>query len=72
MKGLECQILDRYSFSRFLSLHAASNVRDCTIICRFRNDLANAGVVETLFSQLNIFLAAKGQIVDANVVSVPI
>jgi len=77
-EGLEYQILDRYSFSRFLGLHAASKVPDCTTIWRFRNDLANAGVVETLFSQFNAFLlekgfrAQKGQIVDANIVSVPI
>ena len=76
-EGLEYQILDRYSFSRFLGLHAASNVPDCTTIWRFRNDLANAGVVETLFSLFNTFLsekgfrAQKGQIVDANIVSVP-
>lgn len=76
-EGLEYQILDRYSFSRFLGLHAASKVPDCTTIWRFRNDLANAGVVETLFSQFNAFLlekgfrAQKGQIVDANIVSVP-
>jgi transposase, IS5 family len=77
-EGLEYQILDRYSFSRFLGLHAASKVPDCTTIWRFRNDLANAGVVELLFSQFNGFLlgkgfrAQKGQIVDANIVSVPI
>jgi transposase, IS5 family len=76
-EGLEYQILDRYSFSRFLGLHAASKVPDCTTIWRFRNDLANAGVVEPLFSQVNTFLleksfrAQKGQIVDANIVSVP-
>ena len=76
-EGLEYQILDRYSFSRFLGLHAASKVPDCTTIWRFRNDLANAGVVETLFSQFNTFLfengfrAQKGQIIDANIVRVP-
>jgi transposase, IS5 family len=76
-EGLEYQILDRYSFSRFLGLHAASKVPDCTTVWRFRNDLANAGVVETLFSQFNTFLlekgfrAQKGQIIDANIVSVP-
>ena len=77
-EGMEYQILDRYSFSRFLGLHAASKIPDCTTIWRFRNDLANAGVVETLFSQFNDFLLAKGfraqkgQIVDANIVKVPI
>ena len=77
-ESLEYQILDRYSFSRFLGLHAASKVPDCTTIWRFRNDLANAGIVETLFNQFNTFLldngfrAQKGQIIDANIVRVPI
>jgi hypothetical protein len=35
-EALEFQILDRYSFSRFLGLHAASKVPDCTTIWRFR------------------------------------
>lgn len=77
-EGLEFQILDRYSFSRFLGLHAASKVPDSTTIWRFRNDLASAGIIETLFNQFNAFLldngfrAQKGQIVDANIVRVPI
>jgi hypothetical protein len=29
-EALEFQILDRYSFSRFLGLHAASKIPDCT------------------------------------------
>ncbi len=35
-EALESQILDRYSFSRFLGLHAASKVPDATTIWRFR------------------------------------
>ena len=58
-EGLEYQIFDRYSFSRFLGLHAASKVPDCTTIWRFRNDLANAGVVETLFSRSTPFCWRK-------------
>jgi len=49
-EALEFQILDRYSFSRFLGLHAASKVPDATTIWRFREDLTKAGkVVQTLF-----------------------
>ena len=48
-EGLEFQILDRYSFSRFLGLHAASKVPDATTIWRFREDLIKAGVVDPLF-----------------------
>lgn len=77
-EALEFQILDRYSFSRFLGLHAASKVPDATTIWRFREDLAKANVVETLFSQFDQFLhnngyrARKGQIIDASIVKVPI
>ena len=77
-EALEFQILDHYSFSRFLGLHAASKVPDCTTIWRFREDLARAGVVETLFARFEAFLydhgfrAQKGQIVDASIVRVPI
>jgi transposase, IS5 family len=77
-EALEFQILDRYSFSRFLGLHAASKIPDCTTIWRFREDLTKAGVVESLFSRFESFLhdhgfrAQKGQIVDASIVRVPI
>ena len=77
-EGMEYQILDRYSFSRFLGLHAASKVPDATTIWRFREDLAKAGVVEELFSRFDQFLrdrgykAQKGQIVDASIINVPI
>ena len=77
-EALEFQILDRYSFSRFLGLHAASKIPDCTTIWRFREDLTKADVVETLFARFETFLhdhgfrAQKGQIVDASIVRVPI
>ena len=77
-EGLEFQILDRYSFSRFLGLHAASKIPDATTSWRFREDLIKAGVVGTLFSRFDAFLheqgyrAQKGQIVDASIVKVPV
>jgi len=77
-EAMEYQILDRYSFSRFLGLHAASKVPDATTIWRFREDLAKAGVVDSLFAQFDKFLyeqgfrAQKGQIVDASIVRVPV
>ena len=77
-EGLEFQILDRYSFSRFLVLHAASKVPDATTIWRFREDLIKAGVVDTLFSRFDDFLheqgyrAQKGQIIDASIVKIPV
>jgi transposase len=69
-EALEFQILDRYSFSRFLGLHAASKVPDATTIWRFREDLAKAGKVEELFRTFDEFLrdngfeARKGKIID--------
>ncbi len=77
-EAMEYQILDRYSFSRFLGLHAANKVPDATTIWRFREDLAKAGVVDSLFALFDKFLheqgfrAQKGQIVDASIVRVPI
>ncbi len=77
-ESMEFQILDRYSFSRFLGLHAASKVPDATTIWRFREDLAKAGTIEILFSQFDQFLhehgfrAQKGQIIDASIVRVPV
>jgi len=77
-EGLEFQILDRYSFSRFLGLHAADKIPDATTIWRFREDLIKAGVVDNLFQQFDDFLreqgyrAQKGQIVDASIVRVPV
>jgi|GEM_PF-750161 len=38
-ESLEFQIFDRYSFSRFLGLYAASKIPDCTSIWWFREDL---------------------------------
>jgi len=73
----EFQILDRYSFGRFLGLHLGSKIPDATTIWRFRQDLIAAGVIEELFNTFDThlrnhgFMAMKGQIVDASIVSVP-
>jgi len=73
----EFQILDRHSFGRFLGLHISQKVPDATTIWRFREDLVQAGMVKELFStfdaqlRANGFMAMKGQIVDASIVSVP-
>jgi IS5 family transposase len=77
-EAMEFQILDRYSFSRFLDITQGAKVPDATTIFRFREDLAQAGVIELLFTRFDQFLrehgfaAKKGQIVDASIVSVPI
>jgi IS5 family transposase len=75
---LEFQVLDRYSFSRFLGIQEGAKVPDATTIYRFREELAKANVIELLFTQFDQFLrnngfkAQKGQIVDASIVRVPI
>jgi IS5 family transposase len=77
-EAMEYQILDRYSFSRFLGIREGSKVPDATTIFRFRDELASANVVELLFTQFDQFLrdhgfrAQKGQIVDASIIRVPI
>ena len=76
-EAMEYQILDRYSFSRFLGIREGSKVPDATTIFRFRDELAQANVVELLFTQFDQFLrdhgfrAQKGQIVDASIIRVP-
>ena len=76
--AVEFQILDRYSFSRFLGLRAASKVPDATTIWLFREDLTRAQLVEELFNRFDQFLgeagfrAQKGQIIDASIVRVPV
>jgi transposase, IS5 family len=52
-KALEFQILDRYSFSRFLGLHAASKVPDATTIWRFREDSLKIFAI-SLFHLMNL------------------
>lgn len=77
-EALEYQILDRYSFSRFLGLHASSKIPDATTIWRFREDLGKAGKAAELFAAFDGFLetqgyrARKGQIIDASIVKVPV
>ena len=76
-EAMEYQILDRYSFSRFLGIRQGAKVPDATTIFRFRDELAKAGVIDLLFSKFDHFLhandfrAQKGQIVDASIVRVP-
>lgn len=73
----EFQILDRVSFGRFLGLHIGSKVPDATTLWRFRQDLVDADAIDELFGIFDThlresgFMAMKGQIVDASIVSVP-
>src|SRR5665647_787508 len=73
----EFQINDRMSFMRFLGLALGETVPDAKTIWNFRNELANAGVIEPLFALFTLELETrdivthKGTIVDATFVDVP-
>jgi transposase, IS5 family len=74
---VEYQIRDRLSFMRFLDLGLENTVPDATTVWLFRETLAKAGLVKTLFERFNRHLDAKGyiarggQIVDATIVGAP-
>lgn len=76
-EAMEYQILDRYSFTRFLGLHEGSKVPDATTIWRFREELVKTEIIEGLFEEFDEYLhgagfvAKKGQIIDASIVKVP-
>ena len=72
----EFQILDRYSFQRFLGLDAGKKVPDKNTIWLFKERLGVVGM-DALFDAFNSLLkeagllASKGKIVDASFVDVP-
>jgi transposase, IS5 family len=74
---VEYQIRDRLSFMRFLGLGLEDTVPDATTVWLYREALAKAGLVKTLFERFNRHLDAKGyiarggQIVDATIVAAP-
>jgi len=75
---VEYQVRDRLSFTRFLNLGLEDTVPDGTTLWLFREKLAKAGLIETLFGRFGQHLEAQGyiarggQIVDATIVPVPI
>src|SRR6202521_2836649 len=74
---VEFQVRDRLSFTRFLGLGFEDRVPDGTTLWLFRERLAKAGLIETLFARFGHHLEAKGyiarggQMVDATIVPVP-
>ena len=74
---VEYQIRDRLSFMRFLGLGLEGKVPDAKTVWLYRDQLAEAGVIETLFADFGDYLkdhgylAMGGQIIDASIVSVP-
>lgn len=71
---LEEALIDRLSFRRFLGLGFEAAVPDHTTLCRFRNDLASAGLSERLFAEMTRQLdhlglvLRRGTLIDATVV----
>jgi len=73
----EFMIQDRLSFMRFLGLGLSDKAPDAKTIWLFREHLAQAGAMETLFARFDKhltragYLAMGGQIVDATIVAAP-
>jgi len=73
----EFQINDRMSFMRFLGLSLGETVPDAKTIWYFKNELANANVMESLFAlftrelETRGIITHKGTIVDATFVDAP-
>jgi IS5 family transposase len=59
-EAMEFQMLDRYSFSRFLDITQGAKVPDATTIFRFREDPAQADVIELLFTRFDQFPGNMG------------
>jgi len=72
--GLEEALNDRVSFRRFLGLPLDAIAPDHTTLCRFRNRLIEAGLMEKLFAEFNKQLEGnrmilkRGTMVDATLV----
>ena len=73
----EYQVRDRLSFTRFLKIGIEDGIPDGTTLWLFREKLAKAGLIETLFERFGRHLEVKGyiarggQMVDATIVPVP-
>ena len=74
---IEYQVWDRATFTRFVGLGSEDCIPDGTTLWLFREKLARAGLIETLFDRFDQHLTAKGyiarggQMVDASIVPVP-
>ena len=73
----EYQVRDRLSFTRFLKLGIEDRIPDGTTLWLFREKLAKAGLIKTLFERFGQHLEAQGyiarggQMIDATIVAVP-
>lgn len=70
-------INDRFSFMQFLGLQLGERIPDAKTIWHFKNELAKAEMIETLFTKLHNQLLTdgvvvnKGSLVDASFVNAP-
>ena len=75
--GIEEQVNDRLSFSRFAGLGMDGDVPDSTTLCRFRGALVKSGVYGSLLREVNRQLESRhamvttGVIVDASMTDSP-
>jgi len=73
-EGLEEALNDRLSFRRFVGLGLDGDTPDHSTLCRFRNDLASAGLAEKLFAEMNRqlerlgLMLKRGTLIDATLV----
>jgi transposase len=63
--GLEEALADRLSFRRFCGFGLDDGTPDETTLCRFRGALAERGLAEVLFAELNRQLDMKGLVLKA-------
>jgi IS5 family transposase len=74
---IEYQLRDRLSFVRFLGLGLEDAVPDAKTVWLYREQLAQAGMIASLFDDFDDhlkaqgYLAMGGQIIDASIVPVP-
>jgi IS5 family transposase len=64
-RDLEEALADRLSFRRFCGLGLEDAVPDATTLSRFRIDLAEAGLAEAVFDELNLQLERRGLVIKA-------
>jgi IS5 family transposase len=73
--ALEAAIADRISFRRFVGLSLHDGVPDHSTLWRFRQELAQDGLIEQVFAEINRQLEAKnlvlkrGTLIDASLVA---
>jgi IS5 family transposase len=71
---LEEALADRLSFRRFLGLDLEATIPDHTTLCRFRNDVAAAGLSDRLFGEMSRqleklgLILKRGTLIDATLI----